>query len=176
MLTNDMLPNMMSDKMTPIPCGIVREPEAELIALSRLPIGFEKKIIKAQCNDRIRLPNQFNKRRPVKRLAETAWVECVDSMPITDHSDYFQRLRQYAFNICTTGGGIDPSPKAWVSMLVGSIPIIERSSMYKAYADLPVVFVEEWNEKAITADKLEIWLDSLRKYYEAEQLRKDVLY
>ena len=52
----------------------------------------------------------------------------------------------YPFIACVHGAGIDPSPKAWEALLVGTIPIIQHSTLDNAYERLPVMFVNEWSE------------------------------
>eukprot|EP01034_Spumella_vulgaris_P040166 gene40166-49674_t len=60
--------------------------------------------------------------------------------------DFLLFLVQHAFVACVHGGGIDPSPKAWEALLVGTIPIIQHSALDDAYERLPVMFVTEWSE------------------------------
>lgn len=52
----------------------------------------------------------------------------------------------FHFIACIHGGGIDPSPKAWEALMVGTIPIIQHSTLDDAYSRLPVMFVHDWSE------------------------------
>jgi hypothetical protein len=49
------------------------------------------------------------------------------------HKDFLQMMANVPFVACPHGGGIDPSPKAWEALLVGSIPIIQRGFVDDAY-------------------------------------------
>jgi hypothetical protein len=75
--------------------------------------------------------------------------------------------------------GLDPSPKAWEAILLGTIPIIQYSTLDDAYERFPVVFVNEWNE-IFQNDNVETFLRSqltrLAPYYEnGSELRKKTL-
>jgi hypothetical protein len=48
---------------------------------------------------------------------------------------------------------MDPSPKAWEAIMVGSIPIIARSTLDDAYQHLPVAFVESWEELLLVVEE-----------------------
>jgi hypothetical protein len=65
--------------------------------------------------------------------------------------------------------GLDPSPKAWEAILLGTIPIIQYSTLDDAYERFPVVFVNEWNE-IFQNDNVETFLRSqltrLAPYYD----------
>lgn len=75
---------------------------------------------------------------------------------------------------------IDPSPKAWESILVGSIPIIQNSSyIHDAYSHLPVAFVDDYSVLFTfnrTEAMLRKWLEELTPYYqEGSFLRRETL-
>ena len=97
------------------------------------------------------------------------------------HSEYLKQLRSLPFIACPHGGGLDPSPKAWEAILVGTIPIIERSIVVDAYEHLPVVIIDSWehlfhlNESAMEYS-LSQWITSLKPYYmEGSELRNQTL-
>jgi hypothetical protein len=43
------------------------------------------------------------------------------------HAKFVWSVQNSQFVMCTHGGGLDPSPKAWETLLIGSIPIIQHS-------------------------------------------------
>ena len=97
------------------------------------------------------------------------------------HAEYLKLLRSLPFIACPHGGGVDPSPKAWEAILVGTIPIIERSIVVDAYEHLPVVIVDSWehlfhlNDSAMEYS-LTQWITSLKPYYiEGSELRNQTL-
>jgi hypothetical protein len=94
--------------------------------------------------------------------------------------DFLELVASVPFVACVQGGGLDPSPKAWESMLVGTIPIIERNTVSDAYEHYPVAFVNDWGELFSNATKgeemLKHWVKELAPYYEeGSALRKRTL-
>jgi hypothetical protein len=80
-----------------------------------------------------------------------------------------------SFTACAHGGGIDPSPKAWEAVMMGTIPIIQHSTLDDAYAQLPVVFIDDWDrlfgEVAKVRERLRVLRAKLAPYYEDATLR-----
>ncbi|HAS22668.1 MAG TPA: hypothetical protein DCR51_05905, partial [Idiomarina loihiensis] len=67
---------------------------------------------------------------------------------------FLNLIEEHAFVLCVQGGGIDPSPKAWTAIAHGSIPIIASSPLDDAYSQLPVAFVNGWDEHSLSEKKL----------------------
>lgn len=84
------------------------------------------------------------------------------------------------FVVCVHGGGIDPSPKAWEAILLGTIPILQHSTLDDAYEQLPVLYVNHWDElfegdvNAIRK-RLSTILEILSPYYDNEIKRKHII-
>jgi hypothetical protein len=79
--------------------------------------------------------------------------------PGLDHLDFLSEMRRHQFTICPHGGGLDPSPRLFEALLVGTIPIVRRNTMTSALEYLPVVIVDDWPE--VTAERLDIWFSEL---------------
>lgn len=58
--------------------------------------------------------------------------------------DYMKLLSSIPFIACVRGGGLDPSPKAWEAIIVGTIPIIQSNWLDDGYKRLPLVIIEDW--------------------------------
>jgi hypothetical protein len=78
--------------------------------------------------------------------------------------------------------GIDPSPKAWETIMAGSIPIIQHTTLDDAYKHLPVAFVDNWEQllqpanHTVLEDMLKGWIDALQPYYvQGSALRRRTL-
>jgi hypothetical protein len=98
-----------------------------------------------------------------------------------DRASFLKLVASVPFVACVHGGGLDPSPKAWETILAGTIPIMQRSQITDAYEHLPVAFVKDWQE-LFTVDekegkgKLRDWLIELAPYYiEGSALRQRTL-
>jgi len=58
---------------------------------------------------------------------------------------FYQALSESVFVICPPGYGLD-TVRFWESVLLGTIPIVQHFELDDLYADLPVVFVHDWNQ------------------------------
>lgn len=76
--------------------------------------------------------------------------------------------------MCVHGGGLDPSPKAFHTLLNGSIPIIRESALKPAYEEFPVFFVSEWRSENLSEKKLKTFQRSISAKYERSSFKKDV--
>ena len=93
---------------------------------------------------------------------------------------YIKLITSVPFVLCVHGGGLDPSPKAWEAIMLGTIPIIQHSTLDDAYEQLPVVFVRSWQvlfEGNLTAIKsrLQGIVEALSPYYDDPIFRRPVV-
>lgn len=61
------------------------------------------------------------------------------------HHDFLTEIVQCKFVISPPGNGVD-CVRHWESLLLGSIPIIQHSSIDELFTDLPVIFINNWHE------------------------------
>ena len=60
-----------------------------------------------------------------------------------DH--YLQMIYNHPFVICPEGNGID-THRTWECLYLNTIPIEKRNINNQAFTDLPILFVDDWNE------------------------------
>ena len=128
--------------------------------------------------NRIRTGHQWCERYYVKNQIINFWSKfAIDfSHQSYKHSDFLQLLSKYPFTICVHGGGVDPCPKLYESILVGTIPIVINNTILTyLYDDLPIVFLNSWESNEITVDKLKFWHNKFYRYYTDIKLRNQVL-
>ena len=70
---------------------------------------------------------------------------------------------------------MDPNPKAFEAILMGTVPIIKHFPGDSYFRKLPVVLVDEWYNETISLESLKYWLSSLRIYYESHEARARVI-
>jgi hypothetical protein len=105
----------------------------------------------------------------------------LDKTSNLNHKSFLNHIASVPFVACVHGGGLDPSPKAWETILAGTIPIVQRSQIADAYEHLPVAFVDNWQELFLIDEeqgekKLRGWLNKLAPYYiEGSDLRQRTL-
>ena len=65
---------------------------------------------------------------------------------------FLREIRNHTFVLCPRGNGID-THRLWETLYMGSIPIVKKDIGYSDFEDLPICFINEWNE--ITIEFLE---------------------
>lgn len=112
--------------------------------------------LKVLCGHRVRKGPQWDTRRSVSAFAQGPWNAFTTCL-IKDisESDFLRQIEEHSFVLCVEGGGLDPSPKAWQTILHGAIPIMRRTPTSNAYERLPCHFVEAWTEDALSLEVLE---------------------
>lgn len=143
------------DKMQPLPLGLIDVKQAadwpDVPRLSERPL-------RVLCAHRLRDGPQWEVRRHVSALARGPWKAWTtvleDDIP---EADFLDLLQQHAFVICAQGGGIDPSPKAWQSLMYGAVPLYSAPSLRRAYNQLPTIHVPNWTAESITLPRLQQW-------------------
>lgn len=59
--------------------------------------------------------------------------------------DYLVDLGRFRFCISPPGRGVD-AHRTWEALMMGVVPVVQNSPMRRAYADLPVIVVRDWDE------------------------------
>lgn len=79
-------------------------------------------------------------------------------------ADYYKRLSDFLFVASPRGNGID-CHRTWETLLMGSIPIVQRHFMYDTFTTLPIIQINNWED--LSDDKI---LDYWRNKYNLENL------
>jgi hypothetical protein len=69
-----------------------------------------------------------------------------------DQKNYFETIARTAFVINPPGNGPD-CHRIWESLYLKAIPVIKYSDCFKQYRELPILFINDWNE--VTIPKLQ---------------------
>ncbi len=164
-------------RLSALPVGMVysvTDPEVVAEPADRPSTG--ERPCRALCSHRVREGRQWDPRRHVTGLAQTAWAPFCTVLTLeTPEPEFLSLVASHAFVLCVEGGGLDPSPKAWQCVLYGAIPIIRRTPTSVAYEDLPVVIVDAWNADALDADRMAGWQRSLAPRFDDPDQRGEVL-
>ena len=139
--------NMNHSRYSTLPCGFPHNPTnnpnllERSIARHRNPdIPFDERPIRVLVSDNVRGGPWYQDRI----LAREYCVNVSSSFCSTrldldlpnhgkglspteiSHAKFVWSVQNSQFVLCTHGGGLDPSPKAWESIYLGSIPIIQH--------------------------------------------------
>lgn len=84
-------------------------------------------------------------REKVRTLfADKSFVTVAQSEPTMEgRKKYLMDLREHDFCLCPRGNGLD-THRLWESLYMGCIPIVEYDPAYRDFADLPILFVDDW--------------------------------
>lgn len=72
-------------------------------------------------------------------------------LPNLSIDEYIKDLSKYKFILCPWGNGID-THRLWEALYLGGIPVTKHHIAYDKFKDLPIIFVENYEE--ITFDNL----------------------
>lgn len=85
--------------------------------------------------------------------------------------EYIYNMKFHKFMICPNGNGID-THRIWEALYIGTIPIVKRDINNSFYEDLPICYVDEWDE--ISEIFLDLEYDVIKKTnYNLEKLQFD---
>jgi hypothetical protein len=59
--------------------------------------------------------------------------------------DFLHEMTQHKFVLCPPGNGID-SHRIWEALYTGTIPVVQNNSVFRDFASLPILFVDDLAE------------------------------
>jgi hypothetical protein len=174
--------DQLHPKLSSLPTGVLSHSTLyDHISHSALPL--RSRGLKVMSADRIRAGPQWSERMHVRELCHNASFcshprHTKGKLVVLSHYDYLKHASSVPFVLCPHGGGIDPSPKAFEAILVGTIPIIRYTPfIFDSYSLLPVVFVRDWSDIFGQNDDqvqslLATWIDRLSPYFEVKSTKR----
>lgn len=154
-----------SEKLIPIPIGLANKhwPHGNIALLDQ---WIPRAAYKTDRNNFVYLNFTFWPERAdciehfQKMGAQFCWGRSYD--------EFLRDLSETMFVISPRGHGLDVH-RTWEALLMGSIPVVQSSTLDPLYEDLPVVIVKEWSEA--TAEFLQERYKELRaKTWSREKL------
>jgi hypothetical protein len=89
--------------------------------------------------------NVSKRKKPYDVLESKSWVNTRYGLNGHDFDDYLDNIYNHKFVICPEGNGID-THRTWECLYVNTIPIEKRNINNQFYTDLPICFVDDWEE------------------------------
>jgi len=86
------------------------------------------------------------------------WITCQPPAGRGTNTDFLEALVRHRFVLCPPGNGVD-THRMWEALLAGAIPVVLRSQALQPFADLPILFADDFRE--VTRELL---VAALRKY------------
>jgi hypothetical protein len=96
---------------------------------------------KIYCNFNV---NTHHSRNNVRNILSKSSITHFDQFGITS-KEFHNNLSKYLFVASPRGNGID-CHRTWESLIMGSIPIVDKHHMYDTYKNLPIIQVDNWSQ------------------------------
>jgi len=151
--------NGTSPNCSPIPLGITNDCNDSGIhkVYGNLEIMIEvsKEIIEKTklCYLNICTGTHSSRNYVVNKFSKYDWV--THENPICSfeaRANFLRKIRAHHFVLCPRGNGID-THRLWETLYEGSIPIVIYENNYRLVKDLPILFINNWDE--VTKEFLE---------------------
>lgn len=104
-----------------------------------------------------------NRNHVWEMFKDKPWVTAHRGSNFSEFDNYITNVRHHKFVLCPEGNGMD-THRTWETLYLGNIPIEKRNKNNRFYTDLPILFVDEWEEvteellrKAYWTIKLQDW-------------------
>ena len=146
--------NVINDRISSLPIGIENE---KWLAADKKKVKILEKVAQEKevknllyVNHNI-VTNPVERAKPYELFGGKSWATCVNGKHGFRFAEYVDNIHNHNFIICPEGNGID-THRTWEALYMGAIPIEKRNINNQFYTDLPICFVDDWED--ITEDFL----------------------
>jgi hypothetical protein len=91
------------------------------------------------------LTNTAQRVPPYELLKDKSWVTTFMGQNGYKVDEYIDNIYNHKFVLCPEGNGMD-THRTWETLYLGSIPIEKKNINNQFYTDLPIMFVDNWEE------------------------------
>jgi hypothetical protein len=100
---------------------------------------------------------------------------------IEGRTNFLREIKSHRFVLCPRGNGVD-THRLWETLYMGSIPIVKKDIGYEEFYDLPICFIDDWNqinEDFLEKEKIRInntnyCLDKLKISFWIDKIKKSI--
>lgn len=168
--------NTDSDKVFGIPLGITNYGESEIHNIyGNIDIIIEvmneniikEKLVYLNINTNT-FPSERN--QIVDKFSKEEWVKSgYIENTLEGRKQFLRDIKSSKFVFCPRGNGID-THRLWETLYMGSIPIVKYEETHHLFTDLPILFIEDWDE--VNEDFLnEKHLEIINKEWNLDKLK-----
>jgi len=86
-------------------------------------------------------------RQPLyNKFKDVSWVTRgkIDNS-LEGRTSFLREIRNHTFVLCPRGNGID-THRVWETLYMGSIPIVKKHIAHSGWLDLPICWIDDWNQ------------------------------
>lgn len=89
--------------------------------------------------------NPKEREKPYSLFKDKPWCTIENGANGYKFDEYLNNIYNHSFVICPEGNGID-TVRTWECLYMGTIPIEKKNINNQFYTDLPILFVNDWEE------------------------------
>lgn len=89
--------------------------------------------------------NPTKRQKPYDVLKGQGWVTAGNGANGEGFDNYLENIYNHPFVVCPEGNGID-THRVWECLYMNTIPVMVRNINNSFYADLPILFIDDWEE------------------------------
>lgn len=132
-------------KLTPIPIGIANKqwPHGNLHTLKNVMSKNIKKELLVYKN--FDSSTNMAVRTVIDIITNKNGIGMSGNLP---HEKYLERMASSLFIISPPGNGID-CHRIWEALYLNCVPIVQRNPCFRSVDDLPILFINDWNEVTV---------------------------
>jgi hypothetical protein len=152
-------------KLVSVPLGLPNEVDFPTYGNTRtlFKVAQEPKVVKNLAYMNFKIDTCPRERQPVfEKFSTKKWVT-TGSVDFSNegHERYLRDIRSHKFCICPRGNGVD-CHRIWECLYLGTIPICIKNMALQQFANLPILFVNRWDE--VTPELLESVYDKFSNF------------
>ena len=89
--------------------------------------------------------NIIERLKPYQLFENKSWVTTEKGVNGDKFDEYLDNIYNHKFVVCPRGNGLD-THRLWETLYMGSIPIVKTDINNSFYDDLPILYVNDWEE------------------------------
>jgi hypothetical protein len=181
--------NTQSSRVTGIPLGITNDTNESFLhrIYGNIPMMLEvaqtPREIKNLVYLNFKVETYPHERQLIQNMFQSkSWVTCGTPVDTFEgRKEFLKEIRNHEFVLCPRGNGVD-THRLWETLYMGSIPIVKNDIAHSEWQDLPILFINDWNE--ITEERLLVekkriestsWnFEKLRVGYWIDRIRRSI--
>jgi hypothetical protein len=181
--------NTQSSQVTGIPLGITNDTNESFLhrIYGNIPMMLEvaqtPREIKNLVYLNFKVETYPHERQLIQNMFQSkSWVTCGTPVDTFEgRKEFLKEIRNHEFVLCPRGNGVD-THRLWETLYMGSIPIVKNDIAHSEWQDLPILFINDWNEiteERLLAEKKRIestnWnFEKLRVGYWIDRIRRSI--
>jgi hypothetical protein len=157
-----------SSRITAVPIGIRTSSQGEMYLREAMERGRLPQRNLVYMNFWRRLRREPNPRRGLyERFGGTDWITTEGGFDHVPMPVFYEQLASHPYVLSPPGAGPD-CHRHWESIMLGSIPIVQKGPAVRLLEDLPCLMVGGWHE--VTEKRLIDELPVLRERFESDAM------